>query len=109
VLLLDREVDMIPGISCVELEDVLQDRLPEVEEAVVLGGVDRTAQPVLIVNAPIEPTRWQEAVRDLPALAEPLVLDRDAVPRTGTGKVRRHELRDRYLAGTVGHGTGRWT
>ncbi|MEY9844233.1 class I adenylate-forming enzyme family protein [Streptacidiphilus sp. MAP5-3] len=109
VLLLDREVDMIPGVSCVELEDVLQDRLPEVEEAVVLGGVDRTPQPVLIVNGPIEPGRWKEAVRDLPALAEPLVLDRDDVPRTGTGKVRRHELRDRYLAGSVGHGTGRWT
>lgn len=109
VRLLDREVDMIPGISCVELEDVLQDRLPEVEEAVVLGGVDRTAQPVLIVDGPVEPARWKEAVRDLPALAEPLVLDRDAVPRTGTGKVRRHELRERYLAGAIGHGTGRWT
>ncbi|MET9217523.1 class I adenylate-forming enzyme family protein [Streptomyces sp. NPDC003300] len=109
LILLDREVDMIPGLSCVELEDVLHDRLPEVEEAVVLGVVDRDPQTVLVVNAPIDPARWRHAVRDLPALAEPLTVDWDAVPRTATGKVRRHELRDRYLAGTATHGTGRWT
>ncbi|WP_042421430.1 class I adenylate-forming enzyme family protein [Streptacidiphilus anmyonensis] len=106
---LDREVDMIPGLSCVEIEDVLHERLPEVEEAVVLGGVDRVPQPVLVVNAPVDRGRWLAAVSDLPALAEPLVLDWDAVPRTGTGKVRRHELRERHLAGSLTHGTGQWT
>lgn len=109
LLLLDREVDMIPGMSCVELEDVLHDRLPEVEEAVILGGVDRTPHAVLVVSGPLDPARWKSAVRDLPALAEPLTLEWDAVPRTATGKVRRHELRDRYLGGSATHGTGRWT
>ncbi len=109
LILLDREVDMIPGLSCVELEDVLHDRLPEVEEAVVLGVVDRPPQPVLALNAPLAPARWKSAVQDLPELAEPLLIDWDAVPRTATGKVRRHELRDRYLAGVAGHGSGRWT
>ncbi|WP_435129312.1 AMP-binding protein [Actinacidiphila sp. bgisy144] len=109
LLLLDREVDMIPGLSCVELEDVLHDRLPEVEEAVVLGAVDRAPQIVLVVNAPLDEERWRQAVRDLPALGTPLVIEWDDVPRTATGKVRRHELRDRYLAGAAAHGSGRWT
>ncbi len=38
-----------------------------------------------------------------------MLVDRDAVPRTATGKVRRHELRHRYLQGAAGFGTGRWT
>ncbi|MGW5348915.1 AMP-binding protein [Streptomyces sp. NPDC004031] len=109
LLLLDREVDMIPGLSCVELEDVLHDRLPEVEEAVVLGGVDRVPHAVLVVNSPLTQARWRATVHDLPALAEPLTLEWDAVPRTATGKVRRHELRDRYLGGSATHGTGKWT
>lgn|GEM_PF-1919708 len=109
LLLLDREVDMIPGLSCVELEDVLHDRLPEVDEAVVLGGVGRAPQPVLVLSTPLAPERWRDAVRDLPELAEPLIVAGDGVPRTATGKVRRHELRDRYLADTPAHGSGRWT
>ncbi|GAA1248171.1 hypothetical protein GCM10009665_43840 [Kitasatospora nipponensis] len=109
--LLDREVDMIPGLSCVELEDVLHDRLPEVEEAVVLdAGRERPPLPVLVTRGGgLDPEQWRRAVRDLPVLAEPLLLGWDAVPRTGTGKVRRQELRQRYLAGAAAFGTGRWT
>ena len=109
LVLLDREVDMVPGMSCVEIEDVLHDRLPEVEEAVVLGAVDRPPQTVLVVSAPLEPARWKDAVRDLPELGEPLTIGWDEVPRTATGKVRRNELRARYLAGAAPHGTGKWT
>ncbi|MCX4747957.1 acyl--CoA ligase [Kitasatospora sp. NBC_01287] len=111
LLLLDREVDGMPGVSLVELEDVLHDRLPELVEAVLLdAGRHRPPLPILVSeHGGLDPRRWRRAVRDLPELAEPLLLDWDAVPRTGTGKVRRHELRTRYLAGAVGHGTGRWT
>ncbi|WP_370221263.1 class I adenylate-forming enzyme family protein [Kitasatospora sp. MAP12-22] len=113
--LLDREVDMIPGLSCVELEDVLHERLPDVEEVVVLGtgreaGGHRPPLPVLVTrDGTLDPRHWQRAVHDLPPLAEPLLIGWDALPRTGTGKVRRHELRDRYLTGVAASGTGRWT
>ncbi|GAA1105893.1 MULTISPECIES: class I adenylate-forming enzyme family protein [Kitasatospora] len=110
LLLLDREVDMVPGLSCVEVEDVLHDRLPEVEEAVLLAVADGRPLPVLVTgDGELDGERWRRAVHDLPPLAEPVVLDRDAVPRTGTGKVRRHELRERLLAGTAAFGSGRWT
>ncbi|BAJ27374.1 MULTISPECIES: class I adenylate-forming enzyme family protein [Kitasatospora] len=110
VFVLDREVDMVPGLSCVELEDVLHERLPDVEEAVLLSVADGRPQPVLVTaDGALDPARWRDAVRDLPPLAEPLVVGWDAVPRTATGKVRRHELRERVLAGSAGIGTGLWT
>jgi acyl-coenzyme A synthetase/AMP-(fatty) acid ligase len=105
----DREVDMASGTSCVELEDVLHDRLPQVEEAVVLAAGDRLLPVLVTRDGTLDDTAWEHAVRDLPPFAEPLVIGRDAVPRTGTGKVRRHELRDRYLQGAARVGTGRWT
>ncbi|MCC9309451.1 acyl--CoA ligase [Kitasatospora sp. RB6PN24] len=111
VRLLDREVDMMPGGSCVELEDVLHDRLPEVEEAVVLAaGPGRSAVPLLVTrDGLLDPGRWQHAVRDLPPLTDPVLVGPEALPRTGTGKVRRHLLHDRYLAGAARYGSGRWT
>ncbi|OKJ05342.1 class I adenylate-forming enzyme family protein [Kitasatospora sp. CB01950] len=110
VFVLDREVDMVPGLSCVEIEDVLHERLPDVEEAVLLSVADGRPQPVLVTAAgDLDPQRWQDAVRDLPPLAEPLLVPWDAVPRTATGKVRRHELREQVLAGSSPIGTGRWT
>ncbi|MGW4378988.1 class I adenylate-forming enzyme family protein [Kitasatospora sp. NPDC004531] len=110
VFVLDREVDMVPGLSCVEIEDVLHERLPDVEEAVLLSVADGCPQPVLVTAAgELDPQRWQDAVRDLPPLAEPLLVPWDAVPRTATGKVRRHELREQVLAGSSPIGTGRWT
>ncbi|KIQ67372.1 long-chain acyl-CoA synthetase [Kitasatospora griseola] len=110
VFVLDREVDMVPGLSCVEIEDVLHERLPDVEEAVLLSVADGCPQPVLVTAAgDLDPQRWRDAVRDLPPLAEPLLVPWDAVPRTATGKVRRHELREQVLAGSSPIGTGRWT
>jgi hypothetical protein len=52
---------------------------------------------------------WQAAVGDLPEMAPPRFLTWDEVPRTGTGKVRRHELRTRLAASEQTYGTGRWT
>lgn len=109
LLLLDREVDVVPGMSCVEIEDVLDDRLPEVLECVVLGTPGRLPLPVLITgDGTLDKAAWQVAVRDLPPLGEPAVLTWDQVPRTGTGKVRRMELRELVGYGTDTFGSGRW-
>ncbi|GAA0221541.1 AMP-binding protein [Saccharothrix mutabilis subsp. mutabilis] len=110
VLLLDREVDTVPGMSCLEVEDVVEDRLPEVLECVVLGCTGRPPLPVLVTaDGLLDPARWWSAVADLPPLSAPRVLAWDDVPRTGTGKVRRLELLTRLLGPAETHGTGRWT
>lgn len=110
VRLLDREVDVIPGMSCIELEDVLADRLPGLLEAVVIGIPGRQPLPVLATaDGTLDRERWHAAVADLPELAAPVVLGWDDLPRTGTGKVRRPELRDRLLGRDETYGSGQWT
>ncbi|SDC53257.1 AMP-binding protein [Actinokineospora iranica] len=109
-LLLDREVDVLPGQSCVELEDVLEDRVPDAVECVVLGTPGRLPVPVVVTkNGVLDQDAWHDALRDLPALADPVVLTWDQVPRTGTGKVRRMELRSLIRSGQDTFGTGQWT
>ncbi|RVU23672.1 long-chain fatty acid--CoA ligase [Streptomyces antnestii] len=110
MLLLDREVDTVPGGSCVEIEDVLHDRLPDVVEAVVLGRASGLPLPVLVTrDGTLAREAWQRAVADLPPLGEPALLRLDQLPLTATGKVRRQELRDRLLDGAPPHGCGHWT
>jgi acyl-coenzyme A synthetase/AMP-(fatty) acid ligase len=110
VALLDREVDAIPGLSCLELEDVLADRLAGLLEAVVIGVPGRRPLPVLATaTGGLDRAAWARATADLPPLAEPVVLALDDLPRTGTGKVRRLELRDRLLGKDETYGSGRWT
>jgi acyl-coenzyme A synthetase/AMP-(fatty) acid ligase len=110
VVFLDREVDEIPGMSCVEIEDVIDDRLPEVLECVVLGTPGRPPLPIVITaDGRLDPAAWRDAVRDLPPLDEPMVVTWDQIPRTGTGKVRRLELREQLAGVGITHGTGRWT
>ncbi|MFI9122707.1 class I adenylate-forming enzyme family protein [Streptomyces bikiniensis] len=110
VRLLDREVDHLPGFSCLRTEDVLEDRLPEALECVVLARPDAAPLPVVVTeDGDLEPARWKAAVADLPPLADPVVLGWDEVPRTGTGKVRRVPLLERLTGSTETCGTGRWT
>lgn len=110
IVFVDREVDQIPGMSCVELEDVIDDRLPQVLECVVLGAPGRRPLPVVVTpDGTLDPTVWQAAVADLPVLDEPLVLTWDELPRTVTGKARRLELRQRLADLSATYGTGRWT
>lgn len=107
--LLDREVDRVPGGSCLELEDVLEDRLPAVVEATVLAAPGGPAVPVLVTaDRRLDGTAFRAATRDLPPLTEPVVVTWDELPRTATGKVRRAELRARLRTAAV-PGTGRWT
>ncbi|MFY4723028.1 class I adenylate-forming enzyme family protein [Streptomyces sp. LaBMicrA B280] len=109
VSVLDREVDSMPGLSCLRTEDLLEERLPEALECVVLGAADGDPLPVVITaDGRLDPGAWKEATNGLPALREPAVLTWDDVPRTGTGKVRRAALA-RRLTGTGPAGTGRWT
>ncbi|GAA4619040.1 AMP-binding protein [Actinoallomurus liliacearum] len=110
VKVLDREVNYTPGISCIELEDVLVDYLPKKHDVALLAVSD--GPPVPVVAAPdgrLDQGQWRRAVRGLPELAEPIVIDIEDMPRTGTGKIRREELRRRYLGGAEGPGTGSWT
>ncbi|MEU5441768.1 class I adenylate-forming enzyme family protein [Streptomyces griseofuscus] len=109
VSVLDREVDSMPGLSCLRTEDLLEERLPQALECVILGAGDGDPLPVVITaDGRLDPGAWKEATNGLPALREPAVLTWDDVPRTGTGKVRRAALAHR-LTGTGLAGTGRWT
>ncbi|MGO1052077.1 class I adenylate-forming enzyme family protein [Crossiella sp. CA198] len=110
ILFLDREVDRTPELSCVRTEDLLEERLPEVLEAVVLGVRGQPPIPVLVTaDGTLDPIAWQRALRDLPPLADPVALTWAEVPRTGTGKVRRQQLLDRLVGRAERHGSGRWT
>ncbi|WNV87772.1 class I adenylate-forming enzyme family protein [Umezawaea sp. Da 62-37] len=108
--LLDREVNHVPGGSCLEHEDVIVDYLPPGHDVALLPVVD--GPPVPVVASPdgqLDKAQWQRAVRGLPELADPIVIDFKDMPRTGTGKILREALRRRYLNGADHPGTGRWT
>ncbi|MFA1546936.1 class I adenylate-forming enzyme family protein [Actinomadura chokoriensis] len=110
LLLLDRETDALPQASCVEVEDVIEDRLPGVGECVVLSVPGRPAQPVLVVeDGRLDPEQWRDAVADLPELADPVLMEWGRLPRTATGKVRRAALREHLGLEPGTHGTGKWT
>jgi acyl-coenzyme A synthetase/AMP-(fatty) acid ligase len=108
--LLDREVNYTPGGSGLEHEDVIVDNLPDGHDVALLPVVD--GPPVPVVATPdgrLDRERWRRAVRGLPELADPIVIDFKDMPRTGTGKILREALRRRYLDGVRQPGTGRWT
>ncbi|MDI9883329.1 AMP-binding protein [Streptomyces sp. HNM0645] len=93
--LLDREVDVIPGIdSTLEVEDAVLHRLEELTELVIVPGPDQEAVPVVCTrdDRPLDPARWAAAVADQPPLAEPLQRTLAELPRTATAKIKRLEL-----------------
>jgi acyl-coenzyme A synthetase/AMP-(fatty) acid ligase len=108
--LVDREVDMVPGMSCIEVESTLLDRLERATEAIVLAGPDGPPVPVLCMRDDrLTSAEWARATEGLPPLAAPRIVPWDEVPRTATWKVRRVELRERLLGAHTGPGTGQWT
>jgi hypothetical protein len=110
VRLVDREVDIIPGMSGIELESLLLDRLPAATEVIVLGVPGRHPVPVVSThNGELNPGVWEQAVQGLPPLEEPVLIGWDDFPRTATWKVRRFELREQILESTRTFGSGRWT
>ncbi|POX49310.1 long-chain acyl-CoA synthetase [Streptomyces sp. Ru71] len=109
VSVLDRAVDRLPGLSRLHTEDLLEQRLPQALECVIVAGRDGAPLPVVVTaDGRLDERAWDRAAQGLPALARPAVLTWDAVPRTGTGKVRRVALAER-LTGASLTGTGRWT
>lgn len=110
VRLLDREVDRVPGASCIEIEDVLLDRLPQLTEVIVLGIPGELPAPVIstLGDAPIPEDVWGDAVADLPDLAAPVTIRWDEFPRTSTWKVARNELREQLFSAKP-IGMGKWT
>lgn len=95
VHMLDREVDIIPGVgSTLEIEDLVLSRLDELAELVVVLGPKSAAIPVICTNRdrPLDPGRWRAAAADFPQLADPIQIPLAELPRTATLKVRRIEL-----------------
>ncbi len=93
--MLDREVDVIPGVdSTLEIEDLVMDRLPELNEMVVVPGPRSEPVPVICTtqDQPLDPDRWRNAVADLPQLADPIQIPLADLPRTATLKVQRIKL-----------------
>ena len=93
--MLDREVDMIPGVrSSLEIEDLVLNRMKELSELVVVLGPKSEPIPVVCTNEdqPLDHDRWREAVADFPHLADPIQIPQAELPRTATMKVKRIEL-----------------
>ncbi|MFC4145130.1 class I adenylate-forming enzyme family protein [Micromonospora mangrovi] len=110
LMLIDREVNYVPGGSNLEQEDILVDRLPGGHDVALLPVPD--GPPVPIVATPdgkLDGELWKRVSRGRPPMAEPIVIDAEDMPRTGTGKIIREELRRRYLDEAEHPGTGRWT
>ena len=108
--IVDREVDVIPGTSSIELESILLARLEQATEVIVLGNPGGLPVPVIsMANGTLDPDKWRTATADLPELAEPHLIGWEEFPRTGTWKVRRFDLRSRILNSESTFGTGRWT
>jgi acyl-coenzyme A synthetase/AMP-(fatty) acid ligase len=110
VRLLDREVDRAPELSCVETEDLLELRLPEAQECVLLSRPHAPPLPVVVTaDGWLSEQAWLRATEGMPTLASPMVVTWDQVPRTGTGKVRRFALLEQLTGSADTYGTGRWT
>ncbi|MEV0293849.1 class I adenylate-forming enzyme family protein [Nocardia sp. NPDC050710] len=110
IRLLDREVDIIPSMSGIDVESTLLDRIENATEVVVLGAPGRLPVPIVcLASGSLDDAQWAKAVEGLPPLAEPLVLPWQDIPRTSTWKVRRLELREQVLGTSRTFGTGRWT
>jgi acyl-coenzyme A synthetase/AMP-(fatty) acid ligase len=93
--MLDREVDMIAGVtSNLEIEDLVMSRLPELSELVVVPGPKSEPVPVICTHAdqPLDRDRWRAAVAEFRQLADPIQLRLAELPRTATLKVQRIQL-----------------
>ncbi|WP_331728911.1 acyl--CoA ligase (plasmid) [Streptomyces sp. NBC_00028] len=95
--MLDREVDMIPGVtSSLEIEDVVLAELHELSELVVVQGPNAEAVPVICTHGdkPLDLDRWRAAAAGFPQLADPVQIPEAELPRTATLKVQRLALAD---------------
>ncbi len=96
--LLDREVDLVPGIgSALAAEDRILERMSELAEVVIVSGPDD--RPVTFVctkaDVRLDPQRWAEATHDYDGLSDPVQVGYHELPRTATAKIRRLEIKRR--------------
>lgn len=102
VVLLDRAIDLVGGVeSCLDVEDRLIDRLPELTEVVIVTDpATGRARPVVCTkdDEALSSQRWDEATSDLPQLEAPVQLPWALIPRTATCKVRRGALSEALAA-----------
>jgi acyl-coenzyme A synthetase/AMP-(fatty) acid ligase len=92
VELLDREVDRIEGIdSCIGVEDVLFDRLPELREVVIVGDDEGEPVPIVVMKGDqqLDLQEWNLATADFPTLRAPVQVEEMDLPRTASDKARR--------------------
>lgn len=95
VEVLDRVADHIPGVeSCLWIEDVLMDRIPDADEVVVVP--DENAKPVAVIcmreGKSLDDAAWRAASAGITGLGQPLVVTPEDLKRTATAKPRRYLL-----------------
>jgi acyl-coenzyme A synthetase/AMP-(fatty) acid ligase len=91
--LIDRQVERLTlAPSAIAIEDVLLDRMPWLQEAVVLERDHELIPVVATRSGAFDHARWRASVRDLTQIGQPIVMDERAIPRTATGKVQRASL-----------------
>jgi hypothetical protein len=97
-------------MSSIAIESLLLELIDDASEVVVLGVPGRGPVPVLsLMRGGMDPGRWARITAGLPAMGDPVVIDWEDFPRTGTWKVRRLELRQQLFNTKQTYGTGRWT
>jgi acyl-coenzyme A synthetase/AMP-(fatty) acid ligase len=93
--LLDRAVDIIPGIdSTLAVEDALFARMEALVEVIIIPNEDKVPVPVVCTrdDVPLDRAAWQAMVTDLPPMADPVQWKLEDLPHTATTKIKRLEL-----------------
>jgi acyl-coenzyme A synthetase/AMP-(fatty) acid ligase len=109
VEIFDRMADRIEGVeSCLWLEDMLLERIPDAEEIVIVP--DKQGRPVPVVcmreGEPLDHARWRAASAGIPNLGEPFQVSEDDLKRTATAKARRYLLTELIAARDVASANG---
>ena len=107
---LDRVADRIEGVdSCLWIEDVLLDRIPDAEEIVVVP--DEKGKPVAVVcmrdGKPLTADAWKIASDGVSGLGDPFEVSPEQLQRTATVKARRFLLTEMIKNGEGGDATVR--
>jgi acyl-coenzyme A synthetase/AMP-(fatty) acid ligase len=93
--LLDRAADRIDGVeSCLWIEDVLLDRIPDAEEVVVVPDERGQAVPVICMRdgKTLDPPAWRTASAGIAGIGDPVEVTHEQLKRTATEKARRYLL-----------------
>jgi acyl-coenzyme A synthetase/AMP-(fatty) acid ligase len=101
---LDRIADRIDNVeSCLGIEDVLLDRIPDAEEIVVVPDGDGNAAVVVCMRdgATLTDDAWRAASAGIPGISGPYVMTQRELHRTATVKARRYLLTELIKSGDL--------